>query len=178
MPSLSDELEPSVFTSTSRSAQCARMLLATTLCASALSPPTARGAPPLKEVPGNSFSRSPRSTESRWTPAWALRQSPFAEVKEAAATRSLDGARSASIPGAAVAGPHALSNANEIGSLAPLGSLAERWATTPGWMATARNLRRDGLPLFRLGHNSPMLLSVGVNRRGMPSIFFVRKFAH
>jgi hypothetical protein len=173
MPSLPDELEPSLFTSTSRTAQCARMLLATTVCASALSPPTARGAPPLKEVPGNSFSRSTHPTEFRWTAAWALRQSPFAEGKEPAAARSLDGARLAS-----VAGPHTLSNPNEIGSLAPLGSLAERWATTPGWMATARNLRRDGLPLFRLGHDSPMLLSVGVNRRGIPSIFFVRKFAH
>jgi hypothetical protein len=51
-------------------------------------------------------------------------------------------------------------------------------AGEPDWLQSARQVRRQGVPLLRPWQNPGMFVSLGVNARGVPGIYLVQKSVH
>jgi hypothetical protein len=64
--------------------------------------------------------------------------------------------------------------ATEIGSRR-VPAFDVHWGNSPEWVRTARTFRRRGLPVVHLWESSNALLAIGLNRRGVPGIYFTQK---
>jgi hypothetical protein len=49
------------------------------------------------------------------------------------------------------------------------------WNNSPEWIRNARAFRRRGLPIVQLWESSQALVAIGVNRHGVPGIYFTQK---
>ena len=49
------------------------------------------------------------------------------------------------------------------------------WNNSPEWVRNARAFRRRGLPIVHLWESSQALVAIGVNRHGVPGIYFTQK---
>ena len=106
-----------------------------------------------------------------------LRAAVATEASRPVAMRSLNGVRGT---GVLTASPTPVEQPPDTGHdarLAQLRPIADRWASDPEWMQSARKIHREGVPLLRPWQNSKMFVSLGVNAKGVPGIYLVQKTA-
>ena len=156
---------------------CATTLSGILLCA------IAAGAPALSRLGPYEHADEPTApvrphvhmpTAVDWDPQAAL----ASEARRSVVSRRLDGARVIGASESSTAQRNLPQAAEYATRLSGFGPVVGPRVNEPDWMQSARQVRRQGVPLLRPWQNSKMFISLGVSARGVPGIYLVQKIAH